>query len=149
MNSTFKTASTSSKIILSGNVLSIDLHSVWSAKNEDIMNFTFKTAKPSCQTASSVQTRYWSSCQLIKNDEIMHLTFNFKIASTNRVPHYEWINEWMNKSEWMNERMNEWMKWLLIYRLSSGQWLNLKVVYSTCLTLTSGLPTWVEQSKDT
>ena len=47
------------------------------------------------------------------------------------------------------EWMNEWMKWLLIYRLSSGQWPDLKSVHSTYHRLTDGLPTWVEQSKDT
>ena len=44
------------------------------------------------------------------------------------------------------------MKWLLIYRLSSGQWPNLKAVHSMLHIyhrLTDGLPTWVEQSKDT
>ena len=43
------------------------------------------------------------------------------------------------------------MKWLglLIYRLSSGQWPDLKAVHSTYHRLTDGLPTWVEQSKDT
>ena len=41
------------------------------------------------------------------------------------------------------------MRWLLIYRLSSGQWPDLKAVRSTYHTLTDGLPTWVEQSKDT
>ena len=41
------------------------------------------------------------------------------------------------------------MKWLLIYRLSSGQWPDLKAVHSTYHRLTDRLPTWVEQSKDT
>ena len=41
------------------------------------------------------------------------------------------------------------MKWLLIYRLSSGQWPDLKAVHSTYQRLTDGLHTWVEQSKDT
>ena len=45
--------------------------------------------------------------------------------------------------------MNEWIKWLLIYRLSSGQWPDLKAVHSTYHRLSDGLPTWVEQSKDT
>ena len=45
--------------------------------------------------------------------------------------------------------MNEWKKWLLIYRLSSGQLPDLKAVHSTYHRLTDGLPTWVEQSKDT
>ena len=46
----------------------------------------------------------------------------------------------------MNEWMNEWMKWLLIYHLLSGQWPHLKAVYSTYHRFI-GLPTWVEQSK--
>ena len=44
---------------------------------------------------------------------------------------------------------NEWMKWLLLYRLSSGKWPDLKAVHSTYHRLTDGLPTWVKQSKDT
>ena len=58
----------------------------------------------------------------------------------------------MENSEIIQEflvQLNEWMKWLLIYRLSSGQWPDLKAVYSTYHRLTDGLPTWVEQSKDT
>ena len=51
-----------------------------------------------------------------------------------------------NKHSILND---EWMKWLLIYRLSSGQWPDLKAVHSTYHRLTDGLPTWVEQSKDT
>ena len=52
---------------------------------------------------------------------------------------------------WFKDIMMEWMKWLLIYRLSSGQWPDLKSVHSTCTyhRLTYGLPTWVVQSKDT
>ena len=46
-------------------------------------------------------------------------------------------------------KMNEWMKWLLIYRLSFGQWPDLKAVHSTYHRLTDKLPTWVEKSKDT
>ena len=34
------------------------------------------------------------------------------------------------------------------YRLSTGQWPDLKAVYSIYHIITSGLPTWVEQSKD-
>ena len=36
-----------------------------------------------------------------------------------------------------------------VYRLSSGQWPDLEAVHSTYHRLTAGLPTWVEQSKDT
>ena len=45
--------------------------------------------------------------------------------------------------------LNEWMKWLLVYRLSLGQWTNLKAVHSTNHRLSDGLPTWVEQYKET
>ena len=44
---------------------------------------------------------------------------------------------------------NEWMKWLLVYQLSSGQWAYLKAVHSTYHRLTDGPPTWVEQSNFT
>ena len=43
----------------------------------------------------------------------------------------------------------KWIKWLLIYHLSSGQWPDLKAVHSTYHRRTDGLPTWVIQSKDT
>ena len=62
-----------------------------------------------------------------------------------KVKHSDWMNKGMNegRKEWINESMT--MKWLLIYCLLSG----LKAIYSTYHSLTNGLPTWVEQSKDT
>ena len=60
---------------------------------------------------------------------------------------------WMERNKCIHKYhsacMNEWMKWILIYRLSSGKWPDLKAVHSTYHRLTDGLPIWVEQSKDT
>ena len=49
---------------------------------------------------------------------------------------------WECQTEWINEVV-------FIYRLSSGQWPDLKAVHSTYHRLTDGLSTWVQQSKDT
>ena len=55
---------------------------------------------------------------------------------------------WYSKQKFLVRRRKR-MKWLLIYRLSSGHGPDLIAIYSTYHRLSSELPTWVDQCKDT